>query len=132
MSKLSLSWSSGVGAGGLGGNKINPEWSDIEEALARLTTYSGTVTLDIVQIPDIGPQSLQVRGEQGKYVIMLGELDENDHNVRTFTNMDAGPGKIEILGDRWDSRIVCLDINVVTRAFREFFDTRNVSLEILD
>ena len=66
------------------------------------------------------------------YVLMLGELDEQDYSIRSFSNKDAVPERVEILGDWWDSKMVCSEINVVTRVFREFFDTHNVSVATLD
>jgi hypothetical protein len=54
-----------------------------------------------------------------------------EYEVRSFTNPHAQPGKIEILGDLWDSKMVCSDFKLVRRAFGEFFGNGDVPHNLL-
>ncbi len=132
MYQLTLSWSLGKKDGGTGGTKDTPTWRDVEYLLKELSIHAGSITLDKVHAPDAGPQSLQVLGDGGKYVLSLGELEDGDYCVRSFLNLSAEPGKVLVLGDLWDSRMVCSDINIVTTALSEFFETGDVSSEVLN
>jgi hypothetical protein len=128
MPNFSLSWS--------GGNQTNPSWKDIQHRLEQAWQRSGTVTLSIQDAPEIGPEMLQVFCDRNGCVIMLGEmvLDENgpDWNVRSFFNSNAAPGMIDVLGNSWDARTTCHDFAIVLAAFRAFFETGDVSREMLD
>ncbi len=132
MPKLSLSWSIGVGADCRGGNKKYPEWSEIEVHLNEIEATSGSVTITVVDGPEIGPQTLQVFSDRGSYLLMLGEDNGDDWDVRTLTNLHAPLGPIEILGYYWDPKMVCSDFNIVRRAFKEFFDKGDVSRDLLN
>jgi len=112
--------------------KRHPEWSDIEAALEKARNHSGVVTLDIYLSNETGQKTLQVRVDDGHYLLLtLGEEDEQDYAVRSLTNAKAGPGQIGILGDLWDSRMVSDDFTIVQQAFEEFFSTGNVSHNLL-
>ena len=132
MRKLSLAWTIGSDGNCQGGNQKNPAWPDIEARLEQLRTRSGSVTLDILDGAEIGPQCLQVQCDRGNYLLSIGEVDEEDYQVRSFTNRDAESGRIEILGNAWDSRLICSDFNIVKMAFKEFFDLGDVSHDLLD
>jgi len=132
MHTLSLSWTIGAGPGRVGGHKRAPAWSDIEEKVSHMRTQPGSVGLYIIEGPEAGPQSLQVFCEGGNYLLMLGELDEEHHFVRSYTNKHAKQDMVEIAGDLWDVRMVCYEFDIVMRAFREFFDRGDVSRELLD
>jgi hypothetical protein len=131
MQHFSLSWTIGVGSDCQGGKQKKPSWLDIEAQLEQLRTHSGSVTLDIVDGAEIGPQSLQIQSDRGNYLLSIGEVDEEDYQVRSFTNKDAEPDRIEILGNSWDSKLVCSDFNIVRQAFKEFFDSGDVSHGLL-
>ena len=125
--EMLLSWTV---VGHRGGNKKNPSWQDVEMQLLRIAHDGGSVTVDLIGA-GIGPQSLQVQSENGYFVLMLGEETENDHFVRTITRSSAEPTKIEILGNCWDSRIVCESWELVAQTFEKFTATGDVSRELL-
>jgi hypothetical protein len=128
MPNFSLSWSDA--------NQNNPSWQDIQQRLAQAWQRSGTVTLCIQDAPEIGPEMLEVFCDRNGCVIMLGEMvldeDGSDWNVRSFFNANAAPGMIDVLGNSWDARTICHDFAIVLAAFREFFETGDVSREMLD
>jgi hypothetical protein len=132
MHQLSLYWTVGESGDLRGGNQKKPTWPEIEMWLEQARTDSGVVGLDIVDGPEIGPQGLQLRSDQGNYLLTLGETDSDDYHVRSFTNYDAKPGRVDIVGDYWDCGEVCTDFSIVTRVFREFFDSGDVSRDLLD
>ena len=127
-----LSWTAGVGTQCRGGNQRNCHWNDIKHALDDIKLNSGSVTVDIADGPEIGPQSLQVQSA-GKYsVLSLGEDDGEDYFVRSFTNSkNLNQDQVDILGNLWDARIICTDFEIVICAFQEFFATGNVSQKLL-
>jgi hypothetical protein len=132
MYQLSLSWTIGMGTRCRGGAKKCPEWSDIELFLNDIQVNSGSVTITVVDGPEIGPQLLQVFSDRGNYLLMLGEDNGEEYDVRSFANLYAQPGKIEVLGYLWDAKMVCSDFNIVRRAFREFFHNKNVSHDLMN
>jgi hypothetical protein len=131
MPNFSLSWSGGKP----GGNQDNPSWELIQQRLEQAWQRSGTVTLCIQNAPEIGPEMLQVFCDRNGCVMLLGEIvldeDGSDWNVRSFSNADATPGMIDILGNNWDARTICHDFSIVLAAFREFFEMGDVSREML-
>lgn len=131
MSEFLLSWSVGPGNDRRGGRKSKAAWSDVEQILRKAQEESGTVTVDIVGGPEIGPQSLQLKTENGRSVIMLGVDTGEDYIVRSYSRASTESGMVEILGDLWDEKSVCTDSSVVARAFNEFLETGDVSKELL-
>jgi hypothetical protein len=109
-----------------------PTWADIATSLEGVKDKVGSVMLRLAYASEIGPQVLQVFSDRGNYLLMLEELDENDSNVRVFRNSSAAPEKIDILGNLWSATMICSDFDIVRRAFKEFFDTGDVSREVLD
>ncbi|MFZ5637842.1 MAG: DUF6911 family protein [Pseudomonadota bacterium] len=129
MSTWAISWTSGAGHGG---NRKEPSWQEIEQRLLEVARLRGTVTMDVVGGQEIGPQSLQAQAENGRFVLFLGEDNGQDYVVRTFSNGVSSQEQVEILGNQWDSRLVCDRFDLVLQAFKEFFETGNVSRELLD
>lgn len=113
-----------------GGNMTSPQWQDIEDKLALVLINGGTVTLD-VEHEDGCQSSLQVRAEGGNFVVMLGKETNDGWKVRAYENLTARNTEISILGDVWNGRIVCQNIDFVIAAYREFFETGDVSQCIL-
>jgi hypothetical protein len=133
MSDITLSWMIGYGENACGGNKWNATWEDILESLnGVINEKTGSVTLDLIDAPEIGPQNLQVQAEKGYFMLFLGEIEDDDHEVRTYTNNTVDVQQICILGNFWSSRSLCTDPNVVIKVFHEFFITGDVSRNILD
>lgn len=132
MHKMRFSWCEGVGVRCQGGNQDNPDWFEIDFRLERARVHSGVVDLTLVDANEIGPQCLQVICDRPGFVLMLGECDGAEYRVRSFTNANAAFGQVEIMGNYWDARLVCADFAIVKSVLREFFDTGNVSREVLN
>jgi hypothetical protein len=61
----------------------------------------------------------------------LGENTSDDYVVRTFNSEIANDGKVSILGNEWDSKLICEDSELVKAIVREFLSTGNVSRDFL-
>ena len=57
--------------------------------------------------------------------------DDDDYDVRTYTNLYIEEKKIDILGETWDSKSICTDFTVVTEILRDFLETGTVSTDLL-
>ena len=130
--RLWLSWAYQRHGPDSGGNCRVTAWSQVEEVLEGVRQLSGTTTLRITDGPDIGPDSVQVRADRGRFLLTLLQYTESDSDVRSFTNPDAVPGRVEILGDYWGSNMITSDFSVVREVFRQFFETEDVSRDLLD
>lgn len=131
VSRSIVSWNIGRGSDWRDGRKSNAAWSDVERILREAQEESGTVTVDIVGGPEIGPQSLQLKTENGRSVIMLGVDTGEDYIVRSYSRASTESGMAEILGDLWDEKSVCTDSAVIARAFNEFLEIGDVSTDLL-
>lgn len=127
----SFSWVIGCGENAQGGNTYDVQQERVMEVLELILNSSGSITLDIVDGDEIGAESLQVQSEGGESVISLGEYIGDDYVVRGFSNKSAGVEKISILGDEWDSKLVCDDQKTVKQIVIEFLSTGSVSSEYL-
>ena len=123
---FSLSWT----LNGNGGNRENPIWDDIEKKLTLLKSECGTLTLDIHD-NDIGSQMLQVRAELGNYLVMLGEIINDDYEVRTYYDEKSTKEAICILGDYWPKNQITTDFSSIIQVVYEFFNTGNVQNHLL-
>ena len=132
MNKYTMSWVIGFGPSSQGGSLKAPTWVAIKEKLAEMSVRSGSVTLNLVEAPEIGPQSLEVLGEGGYYILTLGEDTGDDYVVRTFSNSVTSDGDISVLGNRWSRRLACTDLSLVVSIFEEFLSNGDVSREILN
>ena len=90
------------------------------------------MTLEFLKQPELGPGSLQLAAEKGKYLLTLLEHTKDRSVVRGFTNPEAKDGMVNINGNRWDAKSICSDFSIVRRAFKEFFETGDVSPQILN
>ena len=143
MASFTLSWGRAVG------DKTSDETSSGTKAEATLEgtlsnlkktlNRSGSVSLAVIDGPEIGPQLLQVEIEGGKFLLALGEDDGDDYNVRNYVQTEkelnassTEPEKIKILGNYWDKHLICTDKEKVCAVFEEFFETGDVSKDILN
>ena len=129
---FSLSWVIGSGENAQGGTTDNVQLDNVIATIELVLNKSGSVTLDIINGDEIGPESLQVETEGGKSVISLGENTSDDYVVHTYTNESAIDGKISILGNEWDLKMVCDDSNIIKTLFKEFLLTNKVSKSLLN
>ncbi|RLM10082.1 hypothetical protein BIY27_14985 [Gibbsiella quercinecans] len=115
-----------------GGKKNSPTWEEVKEYLSKLKDKAGTLTLNNLDGGNIGPDMLQVRAENGNYMLTLGEETDDDYKVRFYWDPSLPNEKLLLLGDYWSERQLIKDFDIVVRVFKEFFDTGNVSADILN
>lgn len=128
---FSFSWVIGCGENAQGGSTDDINIEDVLATVELILNRSGSVTLDVIDADEIGPESLQVETEGGRSLLSLGEDTGDEYIVRTFTNRLAKGGKVSILGNEWDSKLICEDPSIVKSVVEEFLSTGNVSREML-
>lgn len=109
-----------------------PDWDDIEELLLKVKGKEGTVRLTVLPDPDVGPAKLDVSTENGFYLLTLLEYSESDSDVRSYWDMSKADNKVMLIGNYWPERQLTKDFDLVIRIFKEFFDTGNVSTDLLN
>lgn len=129
---FSFQWMIGWGQNANRGTTRDFKPEEVMETLDLIFEKGGTTAVSIVNPPRISPRTLEVQTEGGQILVLLTELTEDDHCVRTLYDETRKKEKIEILGDYWDSRTLCDDIEFVKTIVNEFFETGDVSREILD
>ena len=119
------------------GSEKNPRWDRIETLIDLLPGRSGAIRLMYIvdDSPKDGPldfslydrKEVTVNAENGRYFLVYNLCDRNKDEEERFAynNPSIKPGvkKVEILGDYWDVSMVCADLEIVRRAFKEFYET---------
>lgn len=130
---INLSWMIGIGSTYYYSNNQDLNLNDILNILREISDKSGTLSIEIVDPPEVGSQSLQINTEAGNFIIMLTDLDNNeDYDIRTYTNLCIEAKKINILGDTWDSKLICIDYDIVAKIMQDFLENGNVSKDLLN
>jgi len=109
-----------------------PLWPDVLDFLNVLKNSGGSVNIRIINAPEVGPERLSVEAENGFYLVTLLEYDESGGDVRSIWNQTSSGENVMILGNYWPKRQLTKDFDLVVRIFKEFFDTGNVSNDILN
>jgi len=109
-----------------------PEWPDVEELLSKLKDKQGSMRLVVLPEPSVGPVNIDVSSEDGFYLITLLEYSEDSSDVRSYWDMAKDNNKIIVLGNYWPERQLTKDFSLVVSIFKEFFDTGNVSTNLLN
>lgn len=125
MSELLLSWSIQK----KGGTKKSNCWDDIDNLLNNLLLSSGCVIVDKLDDEGYLISEIQVRMEKGLYLVTF--LNEEDEAMM-LSDLTQPDEKVLILGDYWSTRQITKDFDLVVRIFKEFFDTGNVSTDLLN
>ncbi len=113
--------------------KNTPSWSDVLNFLNVLKKSSGSVNISIINTQDIGPERLSVEAENGFYLVTLLEYDESGGDVRSIWDKTSSSGEhVIIRGNYWPKRQLTKDFDLVVKIFEEFFNTGNVSTELLN
>lgn len=113
--------------------KNTPSWSDVLNFLNVLKESSGSVNISIINTQDIGPERLSVEAENGFYLVTLLEYDESGGDVRSIWDKTSSSGEhVIIRGNYWPKRQLTKDFDLVVKIFEEFFNTGNVSTELLN
>ncbi|GAA3579170.1 hypothetical protein GCM10023078_03790 [Gibbsiella greigii] len=115
-----------------GGNKQISNWDMVLNRFKQIQGRKGTLTLDILNSDDDGVETLQVRTENGYYLITLGEIVEDEYQVRTYWDSSKPDTGMVILGDYWPESQLTKDCEFIVKILKEFFDTGNVSKELLN
>jgi hypothetical protein len=132
MSYFRLEWTAKTTGDNWGGHMKNPTLDNVIFYLDNAFKYDGTVSLSIIDGPDTGPESLEVIIEKDRSIMTLLEWDGEDDVIRSFNSLKQECFMVEILGDYWDSRLICDDEKVIYAAFEELYKAGDVSREILN
>lgn len=127
MNDLLLTWSDA----GTGGHIRDPEWGDVEAKLIANLGGKGVIGIEGETEDGLG-RSIQVRFEDGKYLLTFGYETRDDWIVRTYQNGEPTLEEITLLGDIWRSNCICRDPAIVRQAFSQFFDTGAVSDDLMN
>lgn len=114
-----------------GGSHDKARHEEVEEILLSICQHGGSLGMTIDPPEEIGPESLDIRSESGQWIINLCENTKTDYEVRTYHDLNAIPGEVYVLGDLWDSRMICRDFAVIQEIVRTFFETGNVGVNLL-
>nr|EMD2768030.1 hypothetical protein [Enterobacter asburiae] len=115
----------------IGGNKQIQNLDMVLNQFKQIQGKKGTLTLDILNSSDDSAEMLQIRTENGYYLITLGEIVEDEYQVRTYWDSSKPDTGIMILGDYWPESQLTKDSEFIVKILKEFFDTGNVSKEFL-
>ena len=128
---LELYWRLGLGMDCLDGSHRNPKWTDVEEIFSRVRS-GGMLSLSLITDRSELPKRLSVNCDRPGFLLTLGESIEDEYRVRSYTAPGIAVGHVLIGGDYWCARMVCDDATIVTAILREFFETGDVSHDILE
>lgn len=128
MDTLNLSWAIGNSFPRKGGNIDSPSWSMANEKLNQILVEAGSVRLEFTN-ENYETKSVQVRANNGRYMVMFGFDFDGDWVVKTCKNQYIKPPgeMVEFDGDMWNSQIIISDSSLIFLVAEEFFLTRNVS-----
>ncbi|WP_457650645.1 DUF6911 family protein [Profundibacter sp.] len=123
----------------------DPNWDRIELLIDLLPQQNGIVNLERRVDERTTDKKLrpydnrydehyvEVRADRGQYLITYfsSERDKDEDGVYAYDHPSIMPGQemVEILGDYWDASIVSTDLEIVRKAFKEFYDTGNFWME---
>ena len=130
--KKHVSWTGKVNGVSAGGSHQVQDWEDVWQYLVNLRENAGTVRIHLVDAPDSGPISIQLRSENKIYLVTLLEANEEGTDVREYNNPTAHAEMIDILGDCWDARQLTNDFDLVVILLKQFFETGDVSHQWLN
>ena len=125
MNKLLLSWFISQ----KGGTKNAFQWGDVYDLLNNIRLFGGCLTINKLDDEGYLMSEIQVRMDEGFYLVTY--LNEDDE-VMTFSDLTQPDRKMLILGDYWPTSQLTKDFQLVVRVFKEFFDTGNVSTDLLN
>lgn len=147
--QFELSWGGDCGDGKRNGGRSNPGWAEIESKLGSLRGPLVKVELsllgEMVNIEQFGFKDrqgrlikegpttrswLSVTEERGYYWVMLSD---EEHDLRTYTNPNPKGVCVEVYVDTYVNDVeLTEDLDVVIGIFREFFQSGDVSHDLLN
>ena len=127
------------------GLEKNPNWDRIDTLINLLPQRSGELRLSHIVDERTTDRKLRpyderydehyvdVSADSGRYLITYFSSDRDEEDVKVFSydNTSVKPGEemVEIIGDYWDASMVCTDLEIVRRAFKEFYETGDFWME---
>lgn len=134
MSTMTISWSFDDWEDLIqdGGYQRNPRWPLVEHFLNQLEFRTGSVELDVSGKSDEGAYLIKVVGEEGTYYpsLLYREAD-GDVQLRVHDDKSKGTEPVDVRGEPYLDCNVVHDFALILRMFKEFYDTGNVSLDLL-
>ena len=107
----------------------NATWYDVETALNELKDEA-FFRVSIWPWPTSGPISLEVQSEDGNYRPVMSVNEKPP--LRVFVNPEGREKEdVSIGGYDYDAMSVTQDFALITRMVKEFFETGNVSPDLL-
>lgn len=111
---------------------FDPNYHAVEGALLSLKESNGVIGLRLQPEPDTGPYELTMYSDNGHFLLMFNEYDDDgDSNVRTINQSGSDGDLISILGDYYSANSITCDFQLVCTIFEEFIDTGNVSEHLM-
>ncbi|MBS9427527.1 DUF6911 family protein [Photorhabdus akhurstii] len=112
---------------------IRPSEQDLYRLLEYMRDRTGVLTIRNNFADESGPYQLSLYSQDNNYLLLLSEFDiEGEHNVRTPNNDNASGNCIDILGEMHSDKTLVQNFDFIYRVFKEFFNTGNVSKELLN
>ena len=117
-------------------NSYIKEWKEVFEGLhSLLKVGKGSIELSILTDNNELNSSLSVYVENDymKPILFESESEENDEDViREYWNGDISKGLIIMNDEEVSPLAVTQDIKLITDMFKEYFETGNISEDILE
>lgn len=105
-------------------------WEKVQSALEKLKQENSVLYLEVEVMPKSGPWRLDIRSsDDGYYSIMLAEVDRQ--GPRIYRNPKTVGKIVEIGGYDIIDDSLTQDFELVKRVVKEFFETGDVSKDIL-
>ncbi|SEQ46920.1 hypothetical protein SAMN03080615_01564 [Amphritea atlantica] len=107
---------------------FDPNYSTIMNVLSSLKEANGVIGLRCQPEPEAGPYELMLYSDDGNFLLMLNEFDEDgDSSVRSINKSGSDSSLISILGDLYSAKSITRDFQLVCSIFKAFAATGNVS-----
>ena len=104
----------------------------VGEAIRALAMKCGTAHIDISPEPEVGPYSLTLHAEDGKYLVTLEENGaDGEFHFRTLNDDSRENVLTYIQGNTYPNWDITEDIDLAARIFMEFYRTGDVSQDLL-
>jgi hypothetical protein len=114
------------------GYQRNPRWPLVEHLLYQLKFRAGSVELDISDKSGEGAFLINVLGDEDKYYpTLLYRKADGNVEIRVHDDKKKGTEPVTLRRDSHYACNICEDFSLIHRMFKEFYDTGDVSEELL-
>ena len=111
----------------------NPVDSIVEKELLAYKSANGIIKLSVQPEPDMGSFELALYVENGNYLLMLSDYDEDgDIDVRTISEDGVEKGFTSILGEPYPAKAVTHNFQLISSIFKEFALKGDVSKDVMN